>query len=106
MNKLTVFYTEPTNAEGFESHYEQHHMPLVRAWPQIRAIRMSRFSRDALGNPPPVYLAVEVLFDDEESLQRALRSEPGMSLTRDFSEMARKFDVEARLLIGTEEEIA
>lgn len=106
MNKLTVLYTEPTNPEGFESHYERHHMPLVRAWPHIRTIRMSRFSGDMEGNPPPVSLMVEILFDDEESLRRALRSEPGVSLARDFSEMSRKFNVEARLLMGTEEEIA
>ncbi len=106
MNKLTVFYTAPTNPEGFESHYERYHMPLVRAWPGIRAIRVSRFSGDTLGNPPPVYLMVEVLFENEESLQRALRSQPGTSLTRDFTEMTRKFDLKASMLVGSEEEIA
>ncbi len=106
MNKLTVFYTQPTNPEGFESHYERYHMPLVRAWPGIHAIRVSRFSGDTLGNPPSVYLMVEVLFDGEESLQRALRSQPGTSLARDFNEMARKFDVEPSMLVGSEEEIA
>ncbi len=106
MHKLTVFYTEPTNPEGFESHYEQHHMPLVRAWPQIRAIRMSRFSGDPRGGPPSVYLMVEILFEDEESLGRALRSEPGVALVRDLAEMSQKFAVEGRLLVGTEQEIA
>lgn len=105
MHKLTVFYTEPTNTEGFESHYEQHHMPLVRAWPQIRAIRMSRFSGDPGGGPPAVYLMVEILFDDEESLGRALRSEPGVALVRDLVEMSQKFAVEARFMVGTEQEI-
>ncbi|MDP8931200.1 MAG: EthD family reductase [Actinomycetota bacterium] len=106
MHKLTVFYTEPANPEGFESHYERYHMPLVRAWPQIRAIRMSRFSGDPRGNPPTVYLMAEILFDDEESLGRALRSEPGVALVQDLTEMSRKFDVEARLMVGTEQEIA
>lgn len=106
MHKLTVFYTEPTNPEGFESHYEQRHMPLLRAWPQIRAIRVSRFSNDTHGHPPPVYLMVEILFEDEEGLERALRSEPGVTLVRDLSEMSQKFDVDARFVVGTEQEIA
>lgn len=106
MHKLTIFYTEPTNPEAFESHYEQRHMPLVRAWPQIRAIRMSRFSGDPSGGPPAVHLMAEILFDDEESLGRALRSEPGIALVRGLAEMAQKFDVEARLVVGTEQEIA
>ncbi len=106
MHKLTVFYNEPTNPEGFESHYERHHMPLVRAWPQLHAIRMSRFSEDPRGGPPAVYLMAEILFEDEESLERALRSEPGVALVRDLVEMSQKFDVQARLVLGTEQEIA
>lgn len=106
MHKLTVFYTEPTNPEGFESHYERYHMPLVRAWPQVQAIRMSRFSRGPDGAPPPVHLMVEVLFEDEESLRRALRSEQGLTFVRDLAEMSQKFAVEGRFMVGTEQEIA
>lgn len=106
MQKLTVLYTGPTNPEGFESHYEQHHLPLVRTWPRLRAVRTSRFSGDASGNPPPVSMIVEILFDDVESLEFALMSEPLRSWSRDLAGMAEKFGVTAQMLVGTEDEIA
>ncbi len=106
MHALTVLYHEPTNPEGFESHYEQYHMPLVRTYPGLRAIRMTRYQRDPTGKAPPFFLKAEMLFDDEASLNRALGSEQGRAIHEDYLAMSDKYGIAVSMAIGQEEEIA
>lgn len=103
---LTVLYHRPGNLEGFESHYEQNHLPLVRALPGLRAVRVNRYTRTPTGQDPAYHLAVSMIFADEEALNAALQSDENRAVYRDFEEMAEKYDASADMVMGEEEEIA
>lgn len=103
---LTVLYREPGNLEGFESHYEQNHLPLVRALPGLRSVRVSRYTRTPTGGDPAYHLAVAMIFDDEDALNAALRSEENRAVYEDFKEMADEYGTSADMVVGEEEEIA
>lgn len=106
MHVLTVLYRAPGNPEGFESHYEQSHLPLVRDYPGLRAIRSRRYDRVPTGGQPAFFLQLDLLFDDVDALDRALRAEDAREVASDLVAMAEKYDVEAELMIGEEQEIA
>ena len=102
MHKLTVLYRQPDDPDGFEQHYANEHEPIVRRYPGLREVRISRFTRDPRGNPPTYVLAAEMLFDDEAALDAALASDAGRESGKDFGHMARTFGVQADFLVGTE----
>ena len=103
MHKLTVLYRQPDDPEGFDREYESVHLPIVRRYPGIRELRITRYARDPRGNPPAYALAAEMLFDDEAALDAALASEAGRESGKDFGRMSKEFGVQADFLVGSED---
>ena len=103
MHKLTVLYRQPDDPDGFWTYYEQTHTPIVRRYPGLRQVRITRYERTPRGEPAAYALAAEMLFDDEEALNAALGSDAGRESGKDFAHMSKTFGVQADFMIGREE---
>jgi uncharacterized protein (TIGR02118 family) len=105
VHKFTVTYTKPDDVDGFLEHYENRHMPIVHRWPGVNAIRVTRFTGTPRGGEPNLFLQVDVLFDDEEELTRALQSDAGRESGKDAVQMVERFGVQADMLTGEEDNL-
>jgi uncharacterized protein (TIGR02118 family) len=85
--RLIVLYRQPEDAEAFDTHYRDVHTPIVRQYPNLRDLRLTRADGVA-GRPPDYYLAAEMTFDTRADLDAALASEPGRESGRDLRSFA------------------
>jgi uncharacterized protein (TIGR02118 family) len=102
MASFVALYTKPADVEGFEAHYRDTHMPLVDQWPNVRAIRVTRFTGTPRGTEPAYYLMTEVEFESAEGMTEALRSDVARAAGKDAMELSRRFGCEATILLGEE----
>jgi uncharacterized protein (TIGR02118 family) len=86
MVKFIALYRTPENIEEFERRYFNEHLPLVRQFPGLRRLEVSRVTspRENL----PWYLIAELSYDDAESLRESLRSEVSQEAGRILQEFA------------------
>lgn len=73
MVKLIALYRTPPDVETFERRYFEEHLPLVRRFPGLRQLEVSRVTSPR--EPPPFYLIAELTWDDRDAMRAALRSE-------------------------------
>ncbi len=88
MVKLIALYKKPSDPASFERHYQTTHMPLIRTWPGLRKVELSRVTGMPGGAEPPFYLIAEMYFDDQEALRAALRSPEGRAAGDDLQRFA------------------
>jgi uncharacterized protein (TIGR02118 family) len=81
--RLIVLYRQPEDAAAFDAHYRNVHTPIVRQYPGLRDLRVTRPDGVA-GRPPDFYLVAEMAFDSRAELDAALASEPGRESGRDL----------------------
>ena len=86
--KLTVVYGKPDDADGFDKHYTEVHIPLVEKWPGVERIELANVSGGPMGSPSPYHLITEIYFADEAALNDALGSEAGREAGKDFMSIA------------------
>jgi uncharacterized protein (TIGR02118 family) len=86
--KLTVVYGKPDDADGFDKHYHDVHMPMVGRWPGIERVEVAKVSGGPMGSPAPYHLITEIYFADEAALNEALSSEAGREAGKDFMSIA------------------
>lgn len=87
MVKLIALYKTPENVEAFDQHYRDIHTPLVKKWPGLRKLEVSKITGAPIGEPKH-HLIAEMYFDDQESMQKALASSEGKAAARDVMEFA------------------
>ena len=88
--KLTVVYTKPDDADEFDRHYREVHMPLVQRWPGLKRAEVARVTGGPAGMDSPYHLITELYFDDAAALDAALASDPGREAGKDFMAIAGK----------------
>jgi uncharacterized protein (TIGR02118 family) len=88
--KLTVVYGTPDDAEVFEKHYREIHVPIVQRWPGVERIEISKVTGGPGGSPSPYHLITEIYFPDSGALDAALASEAGREAGKDFMQLAAK----------------
>jgi uncharacterized protein (TIGR02118 family) len=71
-HRLTIQYGEPADAEVFDKHYFEVHVPLCQPLPGLRNASFSK--PRALGGGVVPYLVAELDFDDADALFGALKS--------------------------------
>ncbi len=103
MHKFTVTYTRPEDEDGFLDHYENTHMPIVHRWPNVNAVRRTTYTGTPRGGESDVWLQLDVLFDSEDQLHEAMRSDAGRESGKDLMQMIERFGVEAKTRLGHEE---
>ena len=87
MARLIVLYNQPEDPAGFDAHYRDVHAPIVRQYPGLRGLQLTRADGVA-GRPAAYYLVAEMSFDSRADLEAALGSEPGRESGRDLRNFA------------------
>jgi len=86
--KLTIVYGKPDDADGFDQHYNDVHMPIVGRWPGVQRTEVARVSGGPGGSASPYHLITEIYFADNDALNAALGSEAGREAGKDFMAIA------------------
>jgi len=68
--KLVVLYTHPDDADAFDRHYLDVHMPLVGKIPGLQRAEAGQIVAALDGGEETFYRAAELYFADQEALQR------------------------------------
>lgn len=93
MTTMCVYYKAPEDAAAFEKRYLEGHLPLTRAFPNIKDCSFSKVARRVAGPFPYEYVFVGV-WADKESWKADITSEYGAKVTADALEFATQgFDV-------------
>lgn len=87
MVKLIALYRKPTDPGEFDKHYFGVHLPLVRKYPGLRSVEVTRVTGAPIGEAK-FHLMAEMLFDSKDSMDAALASPEGKVVTRDIMSFA------------------
>ncbi len=85
--RFIALFSQPEDPEAFDRHYREVHAPIVRRYPKLRELRLTKADGVA-GRPSPYYLVAEMAFDSRADLDAALASEAGMESGRDLRNFA------------------
>jgi uncharacterized protein (TIGR02118 family) len=87
MIKLIALYRNPSDAAVFDKHYFDIHLPLVRKFPGLRKIEVTRVTGAPIGEAK-FHLMAEMYFDSRDAMDAALASSEGKAVTRDIMSFA------------------
>jgi len=87
MIKLIALFRKPADTAAFDTHYENVHTPLVRKYPGLRKLEITRITGAPIGETKQ-YLMAEMYFDNKESMDAALASPEGKAVARDLMSFA------------------
>ena len=85
--RLIALYAPPEDPAAFDVHYRDTHTPIIRRYPGLRDLRLTR-PEGVGGRPPAYYLMAEMAFDSRADLEAALASEAGVESGRDLRNFA------------------
>jgi uncharacterized protein (TIGR02118 family) len=85
--RLLVLYSPPDDPAAFDAHYRDVHTPIVRRYPGLRDLRLTRADGVA-GRAPSYYLVAEMTFDSRADLDAALGSDAGRESGQDLRNFA------------------
>jgi len=85
--RFIALFNQPEDPAAFDAHYRDVHTPIVRRYPGLRDLRLTRTDGVA-GRRSPFYLLAEMVFDSRAELDAALASEPGIESGRDLRNFA------------------
>jgi uncharacterized protein (TIGR02118 family) len=85
--RLIALFSPPDDPAAFDAHYHDVHTPIVRRYPNLRGLRLTR--PDGVGGrPAPFHLLAEMRFDSRADLDVALASDAGRESGRDLRNFA------------------
>ncbi len=87
MIKLITLYRTPPDPAAFDRHYQSIHLPLVRKYPGLRKLEITRITGAPLGDVR-FFLMAEMYFDDKDAMDAALASRDGRAVARDLMAFA------------------
>jgi uncharacterized protein (TIGR02118 family) len=86
--KLVVLYTQPSDADAFDRHYFDTHMPLCNGIPGLQRMETGRIGAAADGGEQTYFRVTELYFADQDALQAAFGSSEGQATAADYREIA------------------
>ncbi len=86
--KLVVLYTQPEDADAFEQHYMDTHMPLVDRIPGLARVETGLVGAAADGGEQTFHRITELYFADADAMQAGFGSEEGMATGADYQKIA------------------
>jgi len=89
MVKLVALYRRPEDTAEFDRHYAGVHTPLVKKYPGLRKLEITRLISAPLGDSK-FYLMAEMYFDSKAGMDSALASSEGKAVARDLMTFAAK----------------
>jgi uncharacterized protein (TIGR02118 family) len=75
MWQFVALYRRPEDPDAFVRQYRTTHLPLVKRFPALRRVTISRVEPDAGSAGNDIFLISTMYWDDRESLEAALQSE-------------------------------
>ena len=87
MTKLIALYRKPADPAEFDKHYFDIHTPLVRKYPGLRKLEITRVTGAPIGETK-FHLLCEMSFDSKDAMEAALSSPEGKAVTRDLISFA------------------
>ena len=87
MIKLIALYRKPADAAAFEKHYDEIHTPLVRKYPGLRKLEITRITGAPIGEAK-FHLMAEMSWDSKEAMDSALSSPEGKAVVKDLLSFA------------------
>jgi uncharacterized protein (TIGR02118 family) len=87
MMRMLVLYPQPIDADAFDRHYHERHVPLAKSLPGVVQYTASRNVRRLRGEAS-WYLIAEVDWQDQESMSRDFSSPLGNELAEDVDALA------------------
>ena len=78
---IILWQDPPTDADAFDRHYTEVHIPLANKMPGLRRYSLSRNLRPVRGQP--AYRVAELEWDDLETMQRDIESPAGSATAED-----------------------
>ena len=83
MIKLVALYRRPPDHVAFDSHYDTVHIPLVREYPGLVRLEVTRITGAPIGDTK-YHLMAEMYFADKAAMDAALASREGKVVARDL----------------------
>jgi len=87
MIKLIALYRNPSDPAEFDAHFFEVHIPLVRKFPGLRRVEVTRVTGAPIGEAK-YHLMAEMYFDTGDAMDAALASPEGKAVTRDIMSFA------------------
>lgn len=87
MTKLIALYRKPSNVEEFDKHYNDVHTPLVRQYPGLRKLDITRITGAPIGETK-FHLMCVMYFDSKNDMDVALASKEGRAVAKDLMSFA------------------
>ena len=87
MTKLIALYRKPEDTAEFDKHYDNVHTPLVKKYPGLQKLEITRITGAPIGETK-YYLMAEMYFDNKDAMDAALASPEGKAVTRDLMSFA------------------
>jgi len=83
MVKLVALYKTPAEVEDFDKHYDEVHLPLIRKYPGLRKLEVTRITGAPIGEAK-FHVMAEMYFDTRQAMDAALVSQEGKAVARDL----------------------
>lgn len=90
--QMFVLYRTPGDAAAFEKRYIEGHLPLIKAYDNVKDVSFARVSRKLVGEFPYDYVFTGT-WSDKEAWKADLGSEKAKEATADAQSFAPPFDV-------------
>lgn len=98
MAKVIALYKQPQDEEKFDEHYFNVHAPLTEKIPGLREMNVTKIVGSPMGKSE-FYLLCEMVYDDMDALQTAMRTDEGKASGKDVMQFAGDL---VTLMIGEE----
>ncbi|HUL43513.1 MAG TPA: EthD family reductase [Bacteroidota bacterium] len=87
MVKIIALYRNPSDAETFDKHYFDIHIPLVKKVPGLRKVEVTRITGAPIGESK-FHLMAEMYFDSVDAMNAGNASPEGKAVARDVMSFA------------------
>jgi len=87
MIKLIALFRKPADTAEFDKHYNEVHTPLVKKYPDMRKLEITRITGAPIGETK-YYLVCEMYWDSKDDMDKALASPEGRAVAKDLMSFA------------------
>jgi uncharacterized protein (TIGR02118 family) len=87
MTKLIALYRKPADLAEFDKHYFEVHTPLVKKYPGLRRLEITRVTGAPIGEAK-FHLMCEMYFDNKNAMDAAMASPQGKAVVKDLLSFA------------------
>jgi uncharacterized protein (TIGR02118 family) len=88
MARLMVMYRTPKQADAFDKHYFETHIPIAKKIPGLRKYEVSQGPVATPAGPSGIHLIATLHFDDLAAIQKAFASAEGQAAATDVQNFA------------------